>query len=170
MESNRKYYIECIALDAMDAIKNDVLKNIPQRGTFSFRDLKGIVEFFGGDFREAPDDDDRTYIEKSGEDSYTIEYSKKSNYLQVIHELGHVFLGHLANLSVGQRIYCRGVTAYDNEAALFARAFIMPRNDFEKVVIDNTVNGKCDIRKIAEAYGIDYVEVIARGKELDIWE
>lgn len=57
----------------------------------------------------------------------------------------------------------------DLRAALFARAFVMPRDKFEHVVILCSKNGKCDINEVANVFNVDYFSVLTRGEELNIW-
>ena len=55
-------------------------------------------------------------------------------------------------------------------ADIFARAFIMPETTFKKDVIENTVDGKCDVNALAKLYQVEISEVIARGRELALWQ
>ena len=53
---------------------------------------------------------------------------------------------------------------------IFARTFAMPRDRFIKIVGECTKNGKCDISKVAEKFGVLYSEAYIRGKELGLWD
>lgn len=60
-------------------------------------------------------------------------------------------------------------TQEELEAAYFARAVVMPEDLFLRVVVQHTENGKTNINKIAEVFGINPLDVLARGKDLNIW-
>lgn len=164
MNSQRRYYIEKIALDAR---KRLVAKGIiaEDQKILKPEHLEAIITFYGGELKLH--DVSETFIEKTSNDSFTIYYSTLSNYLHVIHELGHAFL-NLDDMEVGDKCYFDGFGANDTEASLFARAFVMPRSNFEQVVIDHLNDGKFSIQNVAEEYQIDYLEVLARGEELNI--
>ena len=50
-----------------------------------------------------------------------------------------------------------------------AMEFMMPRELFEKVSIRHWKDNKIGCKKVAEEFGIDYMDVIKRGTELDIF-
>ena len=165
MTEQRKIYIEKIALDARERlIEKSIIKR--DQKFFSNDDLSNIVSFYGGklEFIKNPD---ATCIKKIDENSYVIYYSSSNNYMQVIHELGHAFL-NLEDMEIAQIYNCNGFVNEDNEAAFFARAFVMPRYTFESTVIEHLNDGEFCIQNIADEYKIDYLEVLARGEELQI--
>lgn len=100
---------------------------------------------------------------------FTIEYSQ-FRLLELLHELGHAFL-ELDNMDPGEVRGCDDVNGGINEqnATKFARAFLMPRDEFEKVVLKNSKGSVCDIDKVAEEFGIDYWQVVSQGRQLQIW-
>lgn len=51
----------------------------------------------------------------------------------------------------------------------FARCFVMPRELFEKTVMENTHKGIVDIEAVAKKFGVSYLDVVAHGRELGIW-
>ena len=55
-------------------------------------------------------------------------------------------------------------------ADMFMRAFIMPEDVFKKDVIANTVDGKCDVNALAKLYDVAISDVVARGRELGLWQ
>lgn len=55
------------------------------------------------------------------------------------------------------------------EAAYFARAVVMPEDLFLRVVVQHTENGKTNVNKVAEVFGINPLDVLACGKDLNIW-
>ncbi len=166
MTGQRRIYIEKIALDARERlVEKKIIKR--EQKFLSNDDLSNIVSFYGGklEFIANPDD---TCIKKIDENSYIIYYySESNNYMQVIHELGHAFL-NLEDMKIAQKYNCNGFVNEDSEAAFFARAFVMPRYTFEPTVIEHLNDGEFCIQNIADEYQIDYLEVLARGEELQI--
>ena len=75
-------------------------------------------------------------------------------------------------------IIIKGVFYLDNNeygihqinADIFMRAFMMPETIFKKDVIENTVDGKCDVNALAKLYQVEISDVIARGRELGLWQ
>lgn len=165
MDNNRKFYIEKIASDARKRLVEVEIIDKDEKA-LSMEQLKKIVAFYGGELK-IYEQDRETCIEKISEDDYVIHYCGSNNYLQVIHELGHAFL-HFDNLEIGKRYRFDGLGIEDAEASLFARAMIMPRTNFEQVVIEYIKGGKYSIQDVANDYKTDYLEVLARGEELNI--
>ncbi len=164
MNNNRKFYIEKIALDARNRLIEEKIID-PDQKALRENQLEQIVAFYGGTL--VFDNPQKTFMEKTDDNSYVIHYGKAFNYLHIIHELGHAFL-NLDQMKIGGICYFDGSEETDSEASLFARAFLMPRSTFEQVVIDHLNDGKFSIQNVAKEYGIDYLEVLARGEELNI--
>lgn len=166
-QEKSKFYIERIALAARNRlIEKHIISNDVRQ--FNFELLKQIVEFFGGNLVNG-EETDSTHIIKNDDKKYTIVYTPNDHYIKVLHELGHAFLD-FDNMKTGQIYSFDGVELEDSNASLFARAFVMPRDDFEQVVINHINDGKCSIQNIANEYFIDYFDVLIRGKELNFWE
>lgn len=165
VNSKRKFYIEKIALDARNRLIEKRIINEDAKA-LNFEQLEQIISFYGGELRVSSKQE-KPSIRKKSEDEFIIQCNRKNNYLQVLHELGHAFL-HLDDMKINEECYYEGYGIEDSEASLFARAFVMPRNDFEKVVIEHLNNGKYTAQNVANEYGIDYFEVLARGEELNI--
>lgn len=165
MNNERKYYIEKIALDARNRLIEKKIIDKDEKALTEEK-LRKIVSFFGGELNVLDKKQD-TYIEKTNNNKYVIHYYRSYNYLQVIHELGHAFL-NLDQMVIGKKYFFDGLGEEDTEASLFARAFIMPRYNFEKVIISHLSDGKYSIQNVADEYDIDYLEVLARGEELNI--
>ena len=175
MESDEKFYIERIALAARKKFFNEKNKEIIKK--FSFIDLKELIDFFGGELKTlesadqpfGSDNKPTDYIEKINDEKFIIFHRAESNSLKILHELGHAFL-HLPDYESGVKFANEGKSSEDTEADLFARAFLMPREEFEQVVIENINDGQCNIQKVADKYGLNYLDVLKRGSELNIWE
>lgn len=166
MTGQRKFYIEKLALDARERLIEKEIIEKNQKALSNY-DLTKIVSFYGGELQFVSEPKE-TYIKKVDDKAYIIYYySQSNNYMQVIHELGHAFL-NLDDMEIGQEYFSNGFVDEDTEAALFARAFVMPRYTFEPTVIEHLNDGKFCIQNVAEEYEIDYLEVLARGEELHI--
>lgn len=177
-----KFYIESIANDVrLTLIKKGLFRdriseeNMHSKNalSISFADMKKIVALFDGNLKRCINPDvNCPYIQKTDDLSFVIYYSDENDFMGLFHDLGHAFLhfSQLPQLESGEEMHYNGTTLLDMEAQLFARAIIMPRDEFEQVVIRHTVDGKCNVQNVADVYGISYLDVIARGKELNIWE
>jgi len=166
LSNQRDYYIEKIALDARNRLIEEGIIGEDEKA-LSEEQLKQIVSFFGGELIVHSEKEKGTFIQKTAADKYVIYYYRQYNYIQVIHELGHAFL-NFDEMEIGRSYSFDGLGKEDSEASLFARAFIMPRIKFEQVVIDYIIDGKFSVLDIAKEYRIDYLEVLARGEELNI--
>ena len=57
----------------------------------------------------------------------------------------------------------------DVEANRFAIAFLMPEKLFRKVVIENTIDGICNLEVVAKRFKVEIEHVYIRGKMLGMW-
>ena len=57
----------------------------------------------------------------------------------------------------------------DVEANSFAIAFLMPEKLFRKTVIENTVDGICNLELVAKSFKVEIELVYVRGKMLRMW-
>ena len=163
MTNREKYIIENVALNArQSAIEKDIISQ--ETTSLSVEDVRRIVVSFGGELQK----DKSTRLVKTDSRKFTIYYHPNASMIDILHELGHAFFD-LPNMEIGHELSCEGVGISDLRASLFARAYIMPRDDFENVVIHCAKDGKCDVQKVAEIYDVDYFNVLTRGEELNIW-
>ena len=58
---------------------------------------------------------------------------------------------------------------FNESANKAARSFIMPTEEFLKVVEKCTTDKMCDVVKVAEEFDVDVDAVLHRGKELKLW-
>lgn len=91
--------------------------------------------------------------------------------IDILHELGHAAL-ELQDMYDGEVRLLEDYNGGMNEinASKFARAFIMPSHIFQKVVIQNTKDGLCDIQLVANVFGVEYSQVVSRGRESNLWD
>lgn len=171
-------YVEKIAHSARNLL---VKEGVIEKNTLEYDDsiLNKIVDFFGGKLEindssdNESDKDTCDYIEKTHSDNKFFIFIKRDNTralcMRVFHELGHAFID-IPDMKIGEKCFYDGNKASDVQAELFARAFIMPINEFEGVAKECIDNGKFNVKKIASKYNIDYADVLVRGKELNYWE
>ena len=57
----------------------------------------------------------------------------------------------------------------DVEANSFAIAFLMPEKLFRKTVIENTVDGICNLELVAKSFKVEIELVYVRGRMLGMW-
>lgn len=163
MTNKEKCIIENVALNARKvAIEQNII--LPETKSLSLDDMSRIVVSFGGKLCVG----DSTRLTKTAERAFTIFHLPNAPVIDILHELGHAFFD-LPNMEINHNIPCDGVETLDLRASLFARAYIMPRDDFENVVISCAKDGACNIREVARIYNVDYFNVLTRGEELNIW-
>ncbi len=63
-----------------------------------------------------------------------------------------------------------GQSEADWNADAFARAFVMPRDRFLRIVAENSDRGKCNLNAVAEKFGVEYIDVYIRGKDFNLWK
>ena len=87
-------------------------------------------------------------------------------YIKVLkvlfHEIGRLFILDIKEMKPEIEI-----PEYSIE--IFVNAMLMPEASFIKEVIDNSRNNKISIKNIANKFNIDYLDVLVRGAELDLF-
>lgn len=64
----------------------------------------------------------------------------------------------------------KSIQVVEISANYFSRAMLLPEKNFVHSVMKNlNVNGSCDIFEVAKEFCVSYVDVIARGNDLNIW-
>lgn len=141
-----------------------------------------IISFFGGRLQKFTEGDlTAKFPDKNISNSF-IQVTNKSksefiigyinfSALDILHELGHAFL----ELDTMENEDVRWIGDEEGgikeiEASQFARAFLMPTELFQEVVIDNSVKGYCNIDAVANVFCVDESQVICRGRESYLWE
>lgn len=158
-----------------NARKLCVEKNVIKEGQLSLskEDLINIVMLFGGQLEFVKDTD---FYEKVSEREYKIycDEEKEDYTLNVLAGLGRAFFDQ-KNMIDGQKV---GIEKLDSEkdydykrcdiSKLFAREFLMPRENFEKVLIKYMDDDKVNVTEVAKTYNIGVFPVLERGSELHI--
>ena len=166
MNNKQKYVIEKIAQRARKLmVDKSIIK--AEDCLITDEQIAEIFRSFGGSL-ELKDDLRGTKIKKTKENEFVVYYCEKSSPLDKLHELGHAFFD-LPSMEVGDTYPCDGTEENDIVASLFSRSFYMPRDPFEMATIRCSINGKCDVKKVAEIYNVDCFDILTRGEELNIW-
>ncbi len=99
--------------------------------------------------------------------------SQKRRRFTIAHELGHLFLhmGYLIDKELWDEqednIYHRsGSSEQEYQANEFAAAFLMPQDEYLKVMDENTINNRVDTLKIADYFNVSIEAASNRGKFL----
>ena len=165
MHPIEKLYVKRIAEAARNQAVEQGLINTDAK-ILTDKQLLSIVDFYNGTLYDAGKDE---FIKKLNNNTYSIHCRQPYNQFSVIYMLGYAFL-HLEEMS-NEESHCFDITdVKDDKAVMFARTFLMPEVLFLKDVVEHTdINGMCNVFKIADAYNIDYIEVIGRGDDLGCW-
>ena len=174
MTNREKYYVEKVAQDARESAEHD--QTVQFDFPLTLEMVKRIIEHFGGTLVLKPRSDDvdsNFYIKKNVEEKLEIYYNPEIPdsvlIMKLLHELGHAFFD-FDEMSVGQVMGCDGVEPNDQKADLFARAFVMPREQFESDLVNqSTEDGKFDMIQLAKHYGVGFMDTLTRGEDLNLW-
>lgn len=144
--------------------------------------VEKIIAFFGGDLKKYTKSDLEKMFPNYKINNSFIQIVDKSkcefligyidfSALDILHELGHAFL-EMDSMTDGdvRWIGDKESGIKEIEASQFARAFLMPTELFQEVVIDKSEKGFCHIDKVAEVFCVDESQVICRGRESCLWE
>lgn len=174
MKQERKRQIEQVAETIRDALQLNNEKV----------DLDEVITAgLGGEIIKFNDRNKHEEVIKLGEESFLIEingtHSMTRQRISIAHEIGHLFLhmryltdewgsiesGHSYDKAIGSR------TQLEQEANVFAAAFLMPEDGF-KTVAEQTSdeNDYYDFDQIARYYDVSIDAVIYRGKNIGLWK
>ena len=145
------------------------------------KDMKKVVEKMGGTLEE--DDSLGSFSdgiikkEEKGQSKFTIcvpkNQSEQRKNFTIAHELGHLFIhmGYqldedLWNKSDGISFNRKGNSEPELEANEFAAAFLMPEEQYEKAMNENSENDTVFIGKVAEYFNVSSDAASYRGKWL----
>ncbi|EKD55897.1 MAG: hypothetical protein ACD_59C00004G0001 [uncultured bacterium] len=149
-------------------------------------DVHRAIELLNGKLENADLPENTDACIKKELDSFNIYINSTKPILRerfsIAHELGHLFL-HMGYL-VDQKKWSEINNFYDSifyrannnysieeyEANEFAASFLMPSDEFKKIVVENLRNGKVNIQPIAQYFGVSEVAASFRGKFLGIFQ
>lgn len=180
----------------VDEFNNETINKI-DRGEDVLNEniFRQIIEFFGGSFEifsngclddfESSKNEMKNHLFRKYNvniikgNSYFVKMSESNefeigcivfNLMDCVHELGHLFLS-LDSLTVNNVVWSEETNSKSEYLVdTFGRAFVMPRERFLKVVSKYTNVNKCDIKKVANDFGVEYLQAYVRGKELLLWD
>ena len=149
---------------ALKARKEIIEHNIIVERVETIKQLEEIIKFFDGTLYLG-DKYSEPQIKKTGASCFAI-YTNKKRPTNIIQYLGKAILT-LNSLKIGDIINADGIKQIDLEALFFAREFLIPKELFEKVTMNHSYSGKVDVIEVAKELDVDYIDVIARGIELN---
>lgn len=157
----------------INSLTQDILNsfNIP----IPIQDIDELVASLGGSIQTDLSYTDGMVI-KEGE-SFKILVSpfqdEKRRRFTIAHELGHLFLhmGYLTNDELwkhqNENVYHRlGSSEKEYQANEFAAAFLMPKDEYLKIMNENVDGNKVNTFKIAEYFNVSVEAASNRGKFL----
>lgn len=189
---------ESIWNNLVDDLQDEEITKIDRgESVFTESTFKTIIEFFKGKFlifnenikysNEECDPEKRMleHIKKEYNESeikgnsYFVKTQKEKdfeigclrfNIIDASHELGHLFLD-FETVEFDKVLWANGAQIESEYIVdTFSRAFVMPRERFMKIVSLYSYRNKCEIEKVAEAFGVPYISAYIRGKELHLWD
>lgn len=97
----------------------------------------------------------------------------------IAHELGHLFL-HLDYLKSDEELtepknyedsvrYRYGYSIEEYEANEFAASLLMPEDEFRQEVREASEDGECDLKRVAERFGVSLEAARTRGRWLGLF-
>lgn len=180
MSNAMNVYIQYMAEEARKAcVKAKIIED--DTCVLNITHVEHIVKFFDGKL-EKVDAEELRRFSGNGENSILIKSKEEDiakfaikyvefSAIDILHELGHAFL-ELSDMKPGDIRGCDDINGGLNElnATKFARAFIMPRALFEKKVVENSIEGKCNLQAVASAFKVEYLQVVTQGRQLQFWK
>lgn len=168
MNNNMRELIDKFTKDLIDVLNIQI----------PIKDITKIVYDLGGEICSCSLNNDR--VEKNN-DSFIIyvsdEQGEQRRNFTIAHELGHLFLhmGYLIDRKLWEdnsnTIYRRlGVSEMEYQANEFAASLLMPKNEYEKVMLENIEGNKVKTENIAKYFNVSIEAASNRGKFLGFLE
>lgn len=146
-------------------------------------DIDEVVKKIGGEIREDPalNNFSSGKIRKKGPDSFEITVSpyqtQERRNFTIAHELGHLFLhmGFQSNQDIWNEqnnisYYRSGSSEQEYQSNEFAAAFLMPQNEYKKILDENTKGNLVNTSEIANYFHVSIDAAANRGKWLGYLE
>jgi len=172
-----------------DFIENTALKfqsnfkETKEPNKYNYLEVQKWLESMGAEFRKGDGDYTRgnvIYLSFFDNERLNIN-DNMENTKKLFHEVWH-FISNRINGMQNQNDEATPIQSkpdYYNDkpiqvveisANYFSRAMLLPEKNFVQSVMKNlNVNGSCDIFEVAKEFCVSYVDVIARGNDLNIW-
>lgn len=180
-----KNKLEEWTLDAREGATDIIDK---KADSLSIRKIEEIIEHYGGQIEKKenakPCVKTQPHINEDEQIAFSIEvsvYDDKSeeDYIKrmkesLMHEFAHVYISFMINrgkfLKVTSDRETPALTEKELSANYFARAFLMPKNEFIRRVLENSFNNLCNFEEVAKIFEVRVQAVIDRGRDLALWE
>lgn len=165
----------------IDSLAETILEGLELQVPFN---IETAVARLGGIFeqRQMTKNQPEAFIKKVGERFcivLNINHQEARKRFSVAHELGHLFLhmGYLTDPDTWQNakeyqdsvFYRYGYGVEEAEANEFAAAFLMPKDEFCRVVEEKTANGQCLIEAVAAHFNTSKEATLNRGRLLGMF-
>lgn len=171
---SQKYYYEKLARETRKrCVDNNIIKE--DTTNLDFTSLQEITKFVGG--RLFKNNEFFSYFKKIENDSFEIcigyDIKEDEISLTVLKAIAILFYKYdkIENERVIKLEEFDFIFSYPYDSSMleyFARAFLMPEELYDIALVNNlTNNSKVDIIGVAKGFGIDFMYVLLRGKELN---
>lgn len=161
-----KNFIEKIAKNMQEKIGTSDPKKYEIGKIVDFvQDMKCEVEF---------NQELDSFNTKDGKKTICLSFTKNDNNNEnlkiLFHEIWHFISSSLSDVEVSSQYSEVSINPNEAEANYFSRAMLLPEESFVNEVINNiTDSGMCNIFNVATLFNVSYLDVIARGNDLSIW-
>ena len=161
----------------------DIIKETPM---ISVPDIEEIISRYGGCIKKGETETTHVVVEPGENESvkFSIEIKSYDSYgnseetlkvkEKLLHEFAHVYMIFMENDGIIKESKIEwdtpALTEDELSATYFARAFLMPKNEFIKSVLENSFNNLCNFENVAEIFNVRIQAVIDRGRDLTLWE
>ncbi len=180
-----KNKLEEWALDAREGVADIIGES---QTMISVPVIENIIKRYGGDITQDEEETTHVVVEPGKDENEKVKFSikiKKYNSYEesedtlrvkekLLHEFAHVYMIFMENDGVikDEKIEwdTPALTETELSATYFARAFLMPKNEFIRSVLENSFNNLCKFESVAEIFKVRIQAVIDRGRDLMLWE
>lgn len=142
LQNSFKEYIEKVSFEVRTKL-SDLLSNYE----LTYEDIMKYITYYNGEIIES----DSNKVVK--EDNKFVIYTNSKDIEDIAKLLGYVFIQEDTQI-----------------CEYFARAFLMPKQQFLDVVFENSYNTVCNYAKVAKKFNLQESTIIQRGIDLEIWE
>ena len=164
LNEKSKNFIEKVADNMQEQLEIENTKSYSIDDIIEFVKSMGCEVRFDSSINSYSVEEGKSVIQLAFHDNYS---ENKNDVLKVLfHEIWHFISDKISDDNV-EKYY---KLIQDASANYFSRAMILPANEFIMVVIDNTTsNGMCNIFSMAKFFNVSYMDIIARGNDLNLW-
>lgn len=179
-----KNKLEEWVLDAREGVA-DI---IDEAHMISVLDIERIIRRYGGSITKKETETTHVVVEPGQNENERVKFSIEIKSYdshgnseetlkakeKLLHEFAHVYMIFMENGGVIKEPKIEwdtpALTEDELSATYFARAFLMPKNEFIRFVLENSFNNLCNFESVAEIFNVRIQAVIDRGRDLTLWE